>query len=283
MTIRLKSMRHTGSRLSLVRIESRRISTSRGPAAAHTNAPTHVAHQHRCQTMRSGYHRHQEPRRTARRSRCGPPRTNHHGPDRCTERTGNPDSKGNEVSQIGEKPVLDVGSQSVNVTDLNPQSLRCERCAPIALTRSKHTLTAEDVLSASHRFAWFPSVSRTRRARSAVPPHPRRRSDRCGLVADREVSPVGTPVKPAPHPMMVAHGQDHTHRRSVHPRCYRRCRYPTLRLHQRLIDWDDGPRQERRTRPDGDGPPSEGVGDVPKGEQPTTRASVRRLGSGPSA
>lgn len=155
MTIRLKSLRHTGSRLSLVRIASRRFSTCRGPAAAHTKAPTRVALQHRCQAMRSSYDWYQGPRRSAQRSCCGPPRIAHHGPDRRTQRAGNPDSTADEMSRFGEKPVLDVGSQSVNVTvsESTIPTLRTQRPQPC--DRGKHALTWGFALNTSHRFAAF--------------------------------------------------------------------------------------------------------------------------------
>ena len=67
--------------------------------------------------------------------------TSHAGCNRCTEHTGNPDSNTGEVSRIGEKPVLDVDPQPVNVTasESPVPTLRMQR--PHPSDRGKRALT----------------------------------------------------------------------------------------------------------------------------------------------
>ncbi len=79
----------------------------------------------------------------------------------------------------------EAGVSKVGVDGLEPPTsavLRAVQGVSVTCGNGrKHALTRGNVLNASHRFASFPSVSRTRRARSAVPPHPQRRSIRCHL------------------------------------------------------------------------------------------------------
>ncbi len=73
-------------------------------------------------------------------------------------------------------------------------TLRMQR--PHPSDRAKHALTGGNALNVSHHSVWFLSVSRTRRARSPIPPHPQRRPIRCPArpsgIPTRIVNPTDT-------------------------------------------------------------------------------------------
>ncbi len=71
-------------------------------------------------------------------------------------------------------------------------TLRMQR--PHPSDRGKRALTGGNARNVSRRFSWFLSVSRTRRARSPIPPHPQRRPIRCP--ADPHASLLGSSTPP---------------------------------------------------------------------------------------
>ena len=74
-------------------------------------------------------------------------------------------------------------------------TLRMQR--PHPSDRAKHALTGGNVLNVSHHSVWFLSVSRTRRARSPIPPHPQRRPIRCPARPSRIPTPIVNPADTA--------------------------------------------------------------------------------------
>ena len=85
--------------------------------------------------------------------------TSHARCNRCTEHAGNPDSNTDEVSRIGEKPVLDVDPQPVNVAaaESTVPTLRTQRPHPADRVKrvliGGNALNVSDCLVVSQRFA----------------------------------------------------------------------------------------------------------------------------------